>query len=103
MKNYLTPGEKFFLSVHSNFEFLRLKGYEGSSFSLGGREFWVSFYNHLKNKKITIVQTECGLLEFYIETKSWSGWRRKNGRNYFEQEKSIENVSHLVELIKKMM
>ncbi len=68
----LTSGENFFLNVYRYFEFIRLKGYKGENFSLSDRgSKYLTFYNHLKSQKISIIETEDGFLDFVIEKKSF--------------------------------
>lgn len=66
----LTSGELFFLNVHHHFEFLRLKGYKGNRFELSGREdIYVTFYNNVNEKCITIIEKQEGFLDFIIHKK----------------------------------
>lgn len=64
------PEEAFFINVYRFFEFLRLKGYSGKEFSLSSRVMkYVSFYNTVNSKTVSIIQKESGSLDFFNKQK----------------------------------
>ncbi len=102
MRDNLTSGENFFFLVNYYFEFLTLKGYEGSSFNIRNRdEYWVTFYSHLKKKKVTIVEyRDSGVLDFYVDDNRIFRWKRRYLKDYLGINIKIQNISHLAKLIK---
>ncbi|QLG44906.1 hypothetical protein [Costertonia aggregata] len=105
MKDYLNPGEEFFIALNREFEFLRIDyGYQGNQFTLNSRdERIVSYYNHVIKRKITIVEqiSDGGNLYMFIEIKSVLGlWKKKYLKDYTGRDIQINSLAHLTRIIK---
>lgn len=94
-----TEGEYFFLRVHHYFEFLRLKGYSGKEFRLDGRgEKFVTFYNSVKKKSVTVIEKSDGSLDMVIQKK---GFFSKQISYYKKTGVKYSGIGYFSEVVRK--
>ena len=93
---YLSEGEKFFIDVYRNFNFLLKLNYTGQDFRLSGREYWVTFKNFLLKRKVIIMLEEPLQFNVYFERKmKWFAFNQQSFRFSVKDTYSIFGCEHL--------
>jgi hypothetical protein len=95
----LHKGELFFIKAIREFDFLRKLRYEGSKFSIVGREFYIEFENHKTARTVAVILRESQEIDVLICRKRFLGIEQKNieeFNRYKECPKTLESYAQLL-------